>query len=54
VCSSDLLNVEYIVVTAANTVLWLPFSAAPMLSDPSAFPLLYHEGDAYLFGRNAA
>jgi hypothetical protein len=48
------LNVEYIVVTAANTVLWLPFSAAPMLSDPSAFPLLYHEGDAYLFGRNAA
>ncbi|MGB6442082.1 MAG: hypothetical protein WBF81_02155, partial [Thermoplasmata archaeon] len=28
------LEVQYVVVTGANTVLWPPFSPAPMLSDP--------------------
>ena len=47
------LDVAFVVVTGANTVLWPPFSAVPMLSDPATFPLIFHSGDAYLFGRNA-
>jgi hypothetical protein len=44
------LDVGYVAVTGANTVLWPPFSPAPLLQDPSAFPLLFEAGDAYLFG----
>jgi hypothetical protein len=44
------LRVGYVAVTGWNTVLWPPFSPAPLLADPSAFPLLFHEDDAYLFG----
>jgi hypothetical protein len=47
------LSVDYVIVTGANTVLWPPFSAAPLLSDPMEFPLIFHEGDAYLFARSA-
>lgn len=43
------LDVEYLIVTGNNTVLWPPFSPVPLLADPSAFPLLWSEGDAYLF-----
>ncbi|MGA8542385.1 MAG: hypothetical protein WB947_02410 [Thermoplasmata archaeon] len=48
------LDVQYIVVTGANNVLWRPFSPAPLLVNPTRFPLLWHEGDAYLFERNPA
>jgi hypothetical protein len=48
------LDVQYIVVTGTNTVLWPAFSAAPLLADPSTFPELWHEGDAYLFERDPA
>jgi hypothetical protein len=43
------LDVGYIAVTGANTVLWPPFSPAPLLADPSGFPLVFQDGDAYLF-----
>ncbi len=45
------LDVGYVIVTGNNTVLWPAFSAAPLLADPSVFDLLWHEDDAYLFGR---
>ncbi len=45
------LDVGYIIVTGNSTTLWPAFSAAPLLADPSAFPLLQHYGDAYLFAR---
>lgn len=45
------LDVGYIIVTGNNTVLWPAFSPAPLIADPSLFPLLWHEGDAYLFQR---
>jgi hypothetical protein len=48
------LDVQYVVVTGANTVLWPPFSAVPLLVDSSTFTLLWNEGDAYLFERNPA
>jgi hypothetical protein len=43
------LDVGYVAVTGANTVLWPPFSPAPMVADPDEFPVLFHQGDAYLF-----
>ena len=43
------LDAGYIVVTGNNTILWPAFSPAPLLSDPSAFDLIWSEGDAYLF-----
>ncbi len=43
------LEVQFVIVTGNNTVLWPPFSPAPLLADPSDFPLLWNEGDAYLF-----
>lgn len=43
------LDVQYLIVTGNNTVLWPAFSPAPMLADPGTFPLLWSEGDAYLF-----
>jgi hypothetical protein len=48
------LGVQYIVVTGNNTILWPAFSPVPLLADPSAFPLLWSEGDAYLFERTGA
>jgi hypothetical protein len=45
------LDVGYILVTAANTVLWPPFSPAPLLAEPSEFPVEFHAGDAYEFAR---
>jgi hypothetical protein len=47
----QILGVNYVLVTGANTVLWPPFSPAPLLADPTAFPLEYRAGDAYLFER---
>ena len=44
------LDVQYIAVTGANTVLWPPFDPGPLLADPGAFPLLFHAGPDYLFG----
>lgn len=43
------LHVEYILVTQANTDLWLPFSPVPLLAAPTQFLLEFHEGDAYAF-----
>jgi hypothetical protein len=48
------LDVQYIIVTGNNTILWPAFSPAPLLADPSAFPLVWNEGDAYLFERTGA
>ena len=45
------LDVQYVVVTGNNTLLWRPFSPAPLLAAPNTFPLLWNEGDAYLFAR---
>ena len=47
-----ILGVDDILVTGANTVLWPPFSPAPLLADPSEYPLEFHAGDAYLFERS--
>jgi hypothetical protein len=44
------LAVGYVAVTQNNTALWAPFDPAPLLAAPTEFPLLFHEGDAYLFG----
>ncbi len=43
------LAVQYILVTGASTTLWPPFSPAPLLAAPTAFPLVREYGDAYLF-----
>jgi hypothetical protein len=48
------LDVEYILVTGNNTVLWPAFSPAPLVADPGAFADLWHQGDAYLFERVGA
>jgi hypothetical protein len=45
----SVLSVEYIVVTENNTRLWPAFSPAPFLATPTAYPILFHEGGAYLF-----
>ncbi|MCI4322180.1 MAG: hypothetical protein L3K05_07745, partial [Thermoplasmata archaeon] len=54
--SADLaiLDVEYIVVTGANTVLANPLSPAPLLADPNGFPILFQSEDAFVFARTAA
>ncbi len=44
------LAIDAILVTGANTRLWPPFSPAPLLADPTTFPLLDENGSAYLFG----
>jgi hypothetical protein len=46
------LDVQYILVTGNSTVLWPAFSPAPLLADPSLFPVLWAAGDAYLFARS--
>ncbi|MCI4348342.1 MAG: hypothetical protein L3J97_06985, partial [Thermoplasmata archaeon] len=43
------LSVQYIAVTGNTTDLWAPFSPTPLLGDPSAFGLLFQDGDAYVF-----
>jgi hypothetical protein len=48
------LDVQYVVVTGANTILWPPFSPAPLLAAPNQFPLLWQQGDDYLFERTAS
>lgn len=45
------LDVQYVVVTGNNTILWPAFSPRPFLSAPATFVDLFHEGDAYLFER---
>ncbi len=47
------LDVEFVVVTGNNTVLWPAFSPLPLLADPGTFPLLQSYGSAYLFGVGA-
>jgi hypothetical protein len=49
--TSDLrvLEAEYIVVTGANSALGKPFAPGPLLADPADFPLVFHDGDAYVF-----
>jgi len=44
------LEVQYIVVTGNSTILWPAFSPRPLLADPSAYPVVFSQGDAYLFG----
>jgi hypothetical protein len=46
------LNVGFIAVTERNTVLWPPFSPAPLLSPE--FSVVFHASDAYLFSTNAS
>jgi hypothetical protein len=43
------LDVQYIAVTGNTTDLWAPFSPAPLLANSTAFPVLFHSGDAYVF-----
>ena len=32
-----------------NTVLWKAFWPNPFLHEPSVYPVVFHQGDAYLF-----
>jgi hypothetical protein len=43
------LAVGWVVVTGNNTMLWPAFSPGPFLSNPTFYPVAFHEGDAYLF-----
>jgi hypothetical protein len=43
------LGVEYIAVTENNTALDAPFAPLPLVQDPANFPVLFQQGDAYLF-----
>jgi hypothetical protein len=51
------LVADYVVVTGNNTVLWPAFWAAPLLAAESGgvptFPVLWHEGDAWVFNASA-
>jgi hypothetical protein len=49
--SLQALGVQYIAVTGTNTVLWPPFSPAPLLLYPGTYTVEFHAGDAYLFAR---
>lgn len=44
------LDVQFILVTMRNTVLWPAFSPNPMLANNTTFPEEFHQADAYLFG----
>ena len=44
------LGVGYVAVTQNNSRLYAPFDPTPLLADPTEFPILFHEADAYLFG----
>jgi len=48
------LSVGFVMVTGNNTLLWPAFSPAPFLSVPTEFPLLFHDGPAYLFARTGS
>jgi hypothetical protein len=48
----DVLGVQYVVVTPANTLLWAPFSAKPLLG--AGYPVLFEDGPDYLFGLPSA
>ena len=43
------LDIQYIAVTGNTTNLWAPFSPTPLLADPTAFALVFQDGDAYVF-----
>lgn len=43
------LGVDYIAVSQENSVLWPPFSPAPLLADPGHFSEVFGQADAYLF-----
>jgi hypothetical protein len=45
----EALGVNFVVVTGNNTILWWAFSPTPFLTYRAQFPLVFHEGDAYLF-----
>jgi hypothetical protein len=45
----SILSVDYIAVTQANSILFPPFSPAPLLADRAAFRPVFEQGDAYLF-----
>lgn len=53
VAALGVLNVQYIAVTENNTILWPAFEPGPLLADPSAYPVLFESGGAYLFERVA-
>ena len=42
------LDVQFVIVTAANSILWPAFSYEPFLNDPYQFPVLYENGTALL------
>jgi hypothetical protein len=44
------LNLGFIAVTGPSTTLWPPFSPGPLLNDSAEFPVLFHQGAAYVFG----
>jgi len=50
----DSLHVNFVAVTGNNTVLWPAFWPNPFLSDPGAYPDVFHAGDAYLFSTDPA
>ncbi|MGB6500973.1 MAG: hypothetical protein WBG19_06210 [Thermoplasmata archaeon] len=43
------LHPSFIAVTMNNTVLWKAFWPNPFLHEPSVYPVVFHQGDAYLF-----
>ncbi len=43
------LEVQFVLVTGPNTILWPPFSPAPLLADPTNFTVVFHDGDAWAF-----
>ncbi len=43
------LDVGYVAVTGTNTILWPPFSPAPLLADPGSFVPVFQAGNDYLF-----
>jgi hypothetical protein len=44
-----LLDAGYIAVTERNSVLGAPFALGPLLAEPADFPIVFHDGDAYVF-----
>jgi hypothetical protein len=49
-----ILDADFVAVTARNSVLGAPFSVAPLLADPTEFPMVFHSGDAYVFAVEGA
>jgi hypothetical protein len=44
------LDADFIAVTGTNTVLGDSFVTSTFLVDPAMFPVVFHSGDAYVFG----